>query len=231
MKPLLGLIGGFLMSLGMFVSGVAVASYFLYSEPAPRPVASVDVSDLWTGEPRTVNTSVQPFERLPALHTASDPEPEPRIATAAATDLSSASVDRIVTGSLQAPPEQAASEDGGQSSSAHARWCANRYRSYRPADNSYTSFSGGQRPCVSPYSSELEAAAEPASPALPEAESYVEFVDEEPAELLQYASGEGDGNAYAGSDHVSYCFNRYRSYRPEDNSYQPYGGGPRRQCR
>ncbi|MER9071791.1 BA14K family protein [Mesorhizobium sp. M0904] len=22
----------------------------------------------------------------------------------------------------------------------------------------------------------------------------------------------------------------YRSYRPEDNSYQPYSGGPRRQC-
>ena len=32
-------------------------------------------------------------------------------------------------------------------------------------------------------------------------------------------------------DHIDYCFSRYRSYRPEDNSYQPYGGGPRQQCR
>ncbi len=44
---------------------------------------------------------------------------------------------------------------------------------------------------------------------------------------MQYAA---DDSAYAGSDHASYCFGRYRSYRPEDNSYQPFGGGPRRQC-
>ena len=226
MKPLLGMIGGLLMSLGMFVSGVAVATYFLYTEPAPRAAPSVDVSDLWTGEPRTVNTSVQPFERLPALQTASDPEAPIEVADAMATN--SAPIDPIATGALPTAPEQTiAGEDGGLSSAAHAQWCANRYRSYRPADNSYTSFSGGQRPCVSPYSREMEAAAAPASPALPEAESYVEFVDEEP--LLQYASDEGAANA--GSDHVSYCFNRYRSYRPEDNSYQPYGGGPRQQCR
>ena len=29
--------------------------------------------------------------------------------------------------------------------------------------------------------------------------------------------------------HVSWCYNRYRSYRAWDNSYQPYGG-PREQC-
>ncbi|CAH2409678.1 Lectin-like protein BA14k [Mesorhizobium escarrei] len=29
---------------------------------------------------------------------------------------------------------------------------------------------------------------------------------------------------------MQYCFNRHRSYRPEDSSYQPYSGGPRRQC-
>lgn len=31
------------------------------------------------------------------------------------------------------------------------------------------------------------------------------------------------------SDHVRWCFNRYRSYRAADNSFQPYDG-PRRQC-
>ena len=30
--------------------------------------------------------------------------------------------------------------------------------------------------------------------------------------------------------HIASCFARYRSYSPEDNSYQPYGGGSRRQC-
>lgn len=32
-----------------------------------------------------------------------------------------------------------------------------------------------------------------------------------------------------GSRHVNWCYNRYRSYRASDNTYQPYNG-PRRQC-
>ncbi|MEW9804980.1 BA14K family protein [Mesorhizobium sp. ZMM04-5] len=32
-----------------------------------------------------------------------------------------------------------------------------------------------------------------------------------------------------GSAHVRWCYNRYRSYRAWDNTYQPYHG-PRRQC-
>lgn len=34
----------------------------------------------------------------------------------------------------------------------------------------------------------------------------------------------------SGSAHVRWCYNRYRSYRAWDNTYQPYHG-PRRQCR
>ena len=32
-----------------------------------------------------------------------------------------------------------------------------------------------------------------------------------------------------GSAHVQWCYDRYRSYRASDNTYQPYNG-PRRQC-
>lgn len=32
-----------------------------------------------------------------------------------------------------------------------------------------------------------------------------------------------------GNSHVQYCFNRYRSYRAYDNTFQPYNG-PRQQC-
>ena len=32
------------------------------------------------------------------------------------------------------------------------------------------------------------------------------------------------------ADHVAWCYNRWRSYRESDNSYQPYNG-PRRLCR
>ena len=32
-----------------------------------------------------------------------------------------------------------------------------------------------------------------------------------------------------GNSHVQWCYNRYRSYRASDNTFQPYNG-PRRQC-
>jgi hypothetical protein len=31
--------------------------------------------------------------------------------------------------------------------------------------------------------------------------------------------------------HYDWCYDRYRSYDAGSNSYQPLGGGPRRQCR
>ena len=31
--------------------------------------------------------------------------------------------------------------------------------------------------------------------------------------------------------HIQYCYNRYRSYRASDNTFQPYGHRPRQQCR
>lgn len=33
----------------------------------------------------------------------------------------------------------------------------------------------------------------------------------------------------SGNAHVEWCYNRYRSYRASDNTFQPYNG-PRRQC-
>ncbi len=40
-----------------------------------------------------------------------------------------------------------------------------------------------------------------------------------------------NGNNYSGggSRHVQWCYDRYRSYRASDNSFQPYHG-PRQQC-
>ncbi|WP_428832866.1 BA14K family protein [Pseudaminobacter soli (ex Li et al. 2025)] len=36
-------------------------------------------------------------------------------------------------------------------SNPHAQWCANRFRSYRPADNTFQPFNGPRRQCVSPF--------------------------------------------------------------------------------
>ena len=34
---------------------------------------------------------------------------------------------------------------------AHYNWCRNRYRSYRPGDNTFQPYHGPRRPCISPY--------------------------------------------------------------------------------
>ncbi|MBW3097110.1 BA14K family protein [Pseudohoeflea coraliihabitans] len=43
-----------------------------------------------------------------------------------------------------------------------------------------------------------------------------------------YSGGVRPG--YRNPSHVSWCYDRYRSYRRSDNTFQPYHG-PRRQCR
>ena len=52
------------------------------------------------------------------------------------------------------------------------------------------------------------------------------------------SSNSEDNAQYASNDvaelsdaHINDCMNRYRSYRVSDNTFQPYGGGPRQQCR
>jgi len=36
-------------------------------------------------------------------------------------------------------------------SNKHVRWCSNHYRSYNPRNNTWVSYSGNVRQCVSPY--------------------------------------------------------------------------------
>lgn len=137
--------------------------------------------------------------------------------------------------------------------SAHLDWCSSHFRSYRPDDNSYQPYSGGRQACESPYLADLEAldagsaemgggetglvtglveavldsddalAGENGTGDRGYAEADMEFFVEEPRGQLRPAG--------LTRDHIQSCFDRYRSYRPEDNSYQPFGGGPRRQCR
>lgn len=49
-----------------------------------------------------------------------------------------------------------------------------------------------------------------------------------PTEVAERETGQPV--AMANDDHVAFCTSRYRSYRVEDNSYQPFSG-PRKQCR
>lgn len=82
----------------------------------------------------------------------------------------------------------------------HVKWCSSHYRSFDPTTNTYRSFQGHVRVC------------QPLS-------------EKSGDTLASTSSAAPDPLANAA---VS-CANRYKSYRAEDNTYQPYGG-PRIKC-
>lgn len=250
MKGLLAGLCGFALSLALFLSGAAVATFILTGKPAPEPRLDMNQSDIWTRHPRAVNTADQQFERLPARTAATDLSsretgvaatgnegeeqlpPEPGVATIgnkAKEELPSEPLDTATTASIQ-PMPSAQQPTSSSRPTAHVEWCASRYRSYRPHDNSYTPFSGGRRTCISPYMDTVRGPTEDVSPPPRDIyEIYAEDAEDPPTTMDLSVDPSEDTNLT--QEHVSYCFSRYRSYRPDDNSYQPYGGGPRKQCR
>jgi hypothetical protein len=206
MKPAIAILGGFMATLLAFAGGIAIAIVFLTAKPVPVQLPDSRMASTWTQEAVKVNKAAQDYERLPARLPTGEEFADNNAASAR-------SVDTLTTAATRAEPEEKAAAPGN---AAHLEWCASRYRSYNPDDNSYRTYSGVQRECVSPYSD--LATAEGSS-------------NSDPADysILVSEAGYAD-DAAADTEHVQSCFARYRSYRPEDNSYQPYSGGPRRQC-
>ena len=216
MKIFLATLGGFLLTLAIFASGGLLTAWFIAVEPIDQTVSTSDASDLWSREPRRVDPAAQHLARLPALASGIEQapaEPSSELSFVSAAAAGDGPPDATMTG--ETGDEQPFAEP--EMPAAHLEWCASRYRSYRAEDNSYRSYSGPRRTCVSPY---LEAAEPRASNPLVVAE------EDQPTEALGYAPAQEAVSA----DHVAYCFSRYRSYRPSDNSYQPYGSATRRQC-
>ncbi|MCI5077129.1 BA14K family protein [Oricola sp.] len=89
---------------------------------------------------------------------------------------------------------------------AHLAWCSGTYRSYDASSNTYTPYGGGTETCVSPY---LDGTATAST---------------EPVQVAD------NGAPRLTEAHIRDCMNRYRSYRVSDNTYQPYGDVPRREC-
>lgn len=230
MRYFLAALSGMVLTLCVFVGGAAFAIRYLAAEPIPVQKAAIASETVIPTNPARVNAGEQDFERVerqPAqpsrqdeaieLHTAPMPEIDP-IEPSAIDDLTTASI--ADTEVLEPEPKTTPIEPPAVSTD-HVTWCSNRYRSYQPESNSYTSFSGDIRECISPFS-DIAASA-----------------PDENAVYLE-ASADGlsfdrldEGNASAGhlsAEHIESCYSRYRSYRPEDNTYQPYGGGPREQC-
>ncbi len=219
MKALVGILGGFAVSMGMFAGGLVFATTMLSVEEEGKPGRSADVADLWTGGPRTVDPTAQQFERAPGTNRVDD---EPQVVAMATRDELSLGRAAPITGFGQdeEPVEESGSWDDGSDAAllSHLEWCANRYRSYDPTRNTYRSYSGGSRECVSPYLDEIRSAATDAQPIQVADSGYT------------VVSVEDSARSGLSSAHVRECQSRYRSYRVSDNTYQPYGGGPRRQC-
>ncbi|MEQ1949855.1 BA14K family protein [Mesorhizobium sp. CN2-181] len=204
MKLFLVGLSGFVLTLAIFATGAIFAVYFTTAEPIPA--WQLNKGSRWTVEP--IPAYAGPVERLPA---------KPSKHLVVADDADAPAVDMITTSAIsdQEAVEPAQAE---VASMAHMRWCSEHYRSYRPEDNSYRSYSGVHRECISPFGTsnrgdEIGAA---------------EQATGETA--FGYTLNEVEPTAYADPRHIASCFARYRSYNPEDNSYQPYGRGARRQC-
>ncbi|WP_082980390.1 BA14K family protein [Mesorhizobium sp. WSM3873] len=277
MKALLGIVGGFVLTLAVFASGLAFATWLLAAKPVRQATPAIGVSELWTKDARPVDPAKQDLERIPAQQAADASAKADKGARAADTATQTAALptpqaaaprqlqplpevsppNASQTGQANAaeqPSEQAPAQQA-QLPAAHLEWCANRYRSYRPQENSYRSYSGEIRPCISPYfdpGGDRTASTDGHQSDQPWMTNQGEVTDDQ-AEMEGYATTrDGYATTYGGppeeilpedqpsrdrllgpqmsGDHIDSCFSRYRSYDPQDNTYQPYDGGPRRQC-
>jgi hypothetical protein len=215
MKAVLGVVGGFVLTLAMFASGVVFAVWTLTAKPVDRAAPAASVAELWTKDAQPVDKAALNLARVPATQPAA-PDAAARAQETPAQETAQQSA-TLVANAAPAEEEQAALP------AAHVSWCANRYRSYSPEDNSYISYSGQQRPCVSPYLNANDNTADETGDESVQTATQVGY-----AETGDMVSATNLSSVSAG--HIESCFGRYRSYRPEDNTYQPYSGGPRRQC-
>jgi hypothetical protein len=214
MKLLIAVLGGFVTTLMVFGGGVAFAVFYLTAKPVPIQHPNTRLASTWTQQAVRVDKAAQDYERLPAQAPAVASAP----AAAADKDAASAtSVDPMTTAAVATDTDSGERPTAGLDT-AHLEWCASRYRSYDPADDSYMAYSGVRRRCVSPHDGQ---AAIPDGSNDPAGSSVV---------VSDAAYGDQAASGFPDPGHVQSCFDRYRSYRPEDNTYQPYSGGPRRQC-
>ncbi|WP_161597013.1 BA14K family protein [Rhizobium glycinendophyticum] len=213
MKTVASLLAGTALAVSTLLGGVVLASAVLEPRDETPHFTGLDVADLWTLTPVRVDPENQTYERLPPRYGSNVV-----MASASATpqqpdeEKVASVVQKVDVIETSAVTELDQGSEAPVLSPAHVSWCEARYRSYSADDNSYISYRGEMRSCVSPYLN--------GSP---------EETGDAKATLVQDETGNATPVA-VNSLHANNCLQRYRSYRAEDNSYQPYGGGPRKQC-
>ncbi|MEF0942702.1 BA14K family protein [Rhizobium sp. BR 362] len=135
MKAIASVAFGIASSVGACVAIASVASYVI-AEPERHSFANLAAPDLWTTEPRRIDPGAQHYERLPPMYS---------------TYVTNAPAVKIADASKETQPAPANVEQQKPWLSAeHIQWCAQHYRSFDPATNSYRSYNGQIRHCTSP---------------------------------------------------------------------------------
>lgn len=227
MRLFLALVSGFALTLSVFAAGAILATLYL-AVPAQEHDGFSKTAAVWSEEPVRVAYAPGQSPAEPRATDATDAS-----AAAGAIEENDGGIDLVNTAAaVEAPQGEELADNGlpdtaGQRAAeaemlaaAHVDWCHDRYRSYRPEDNSYRPYGGGRTFCVSPYLEQLAA---------PDDVFQVSLEDDSAASADDMHAA-GTAALDLTDEHIRHCFDRYRSYRPQDNSYQPYGGGSRRQC-
>ncbi|MEK1873507.1 MAG: BA14K family protein [Rhizobium altiplani] len=138
MRAIATMLFGIASAVGACFIGAAAATYIL-AVPDGRQFANLDTPNLWTASPERVDARSQKFERIAPLVSAAYPvtsaAPEPKADVVANSASEDSSTD-AASASLR---------------NEHQQWCASRYRSYDRARDTYRSYSGQIRICVSPF--------------------------------------------------------------------------------
>jgi hypothetical protein len=174
---------GIVSTVGACIAAASIASHVV-ADPEPHALQDLAAPDLWTTGPVKVEPHQQRYERIAPVYSSYVTEAPAVMTARAEPERAGPSSERL------APQPEFPAE--------HLAWCAQRYRSFDPATNSYRSYSGEIRACSSPHQPDVAAADDGAATKV---------------------------NAQA----AAWCAARYRSYRPEDNTYQPWDGS-RRNC-
>jgi hypothetical protein len=148
LKAVLLILSGFLVTSGAFAGGVVYAVSLLTVKTGPVTTLNMDWESAWTTEPvRIVAAETSAREEPEAPTSKGRIKVEARLLEAVDEQVA---LENLVTASFEdsAPSDAPAVLPVTQ---AHLDWCADRYRSYDVATDSYTSYSGKTRPCRSPY--------------------------------------------------------------------------------
>lgn len=194
---------GITISLTVIAGSVLAIPVF---EPAQktRELKNTDTSFIWTSQPIRIDRNKQNFERLSATLVT-----RPETATGSIVSENMPKKARLTAQFVYYTDQNGANDvvaDAGEEMMQNSdrdliTACGKRYSSYRVSDNTFQPYHGSRRPCETVVTASLHGSTngdQLASNALEDL-----AVDEE---------------------HVQWCFARYRSYNPDDNTFRAFSG-------